>query len=545
MSRVEARLRAAPWWALALLASTASLCMGLATPPSGPAWLVWLGWIPLVLVLRVSTHRSARSLFALGLVGGLCTGLVGFPWIAETLVRFGDFPVPLAWFGLVVFATWTAVPFGAWAIGVAKGPQRGWAAYVWPMALWVCVNDLWPALFPYTPMIGLAQQAEWIQAAEIGGVPLVEAQTIAVGILVADAILDRDRRWLRVGIAIAIPLLSFLLGSWRIATIDADAAQARVVRFGVLQPNTALFAERRGDKMMRLWTHSALAQREGAQVIVWPEAGIYPWVVERPWTHDFRGPRQVLAAHRLPTILGVATRAQGDPYEWNSVVIMNADGEVTGSFDKTVLVPFGEYVPIVDPAWAKSYVPAMSHNYAGEDPARFEVDLVGEGETFHAGPLICYEDIFPGFARDVAVQDGGIEVFVNVTIDTWFGDTAEPWEHLALAQFRSVEHRIPMVRSVAAGTSSVVDTAGRVAAALPVRAPTREQSVEAERLVVDVALPRNTAESPTIFSSVGWLLQWLCIAIGLLVPVIAFVRRRWLSRTPARPPVYSDEPSDR
>jgi apolipoprotein N-acyltransferase len=537
---VAAKLRQAPWWALALIALTSSLCMGLATPPSGPAWLVWLGWIPLVLVLRVSTHRRARSLFALGIIGGLCTGLVGFPWIAETLVRFGDFPVPLAYFGLVVFATWTAVPFGVWAIGVAKGPQRGWAAYVWPMALWVCANDLWPALFPYTPMIGLAQQAEWIQAAEIGGVPLVEAQTIAVGILVADAILDRERRWLRVGIAIAIPVLSFLLGSWRIATVDAHAAQARVVRFGVLQPNTALFAERRGDKMMRLWKHSALAQREGAQVIVWPEAGIYPWVVERPWTRDFSGPRQVLAAHRLPTILGVATRAPGDPYEWNTVVIMNADGEVTGSFDKTVLVPFGEYVPIVDPTWAQSYIPAMSHNYAGEAPARFEVDLVGDGETFHAGPLICYEDIFPGFARDVAVQDGGIEVFVNVTIDTWFGDTAEPWEHLALAQFRSVEHRIPMVRSVAAGTSSVVDTAGRVAAALPVRAPTREQSVEAERLVVDVALPRNTAESPTIFSRVGWLLQWLCIAIGLLAPLVAFGRRRFASRS-----LYSPEPSDR
>lgn len=567
MSRAAAKLRTAPWWALALIASTSSLCMGLATPPSGPAWLVWFGWIPMVLVLRVSTHRRARSLFPLGIIGGLCTGLVGFPWIAETLVRFGDFPVPLAWFGLVVFATWTAVPFGVWAIGVAKGPQRGWAAYVWPMALWVCVNDLWPALFPYTPMIGLAQQAEWIQAAEIGGVPLVEAQTIAVGILVADAILGRERvlwmggragpppperssvefpalavgqsppraggaarAWLRVGIAIAIPVLSFVLGAWRIATIDAEAAQARVVRFGVLQPNTALFAERRGDKMMRLWTHSALAQREGAQVIVWPEAGIYPWVVERPWTRDFRGPRQVLAAHRLPTILGVATRAQGDPYEWNTVVIMNADGEVTGSFDKTVLVPFGEYVPIVDPTWAQSYIPAMSHNYAGEAPARFEVDLVGDGETFHAGPLICYEDIFPGFARDVAVQDGGIEVFVNVTIDTWFGDTAEPWEHLALAQFRSVEHRIPMVRSVAAGTSSVVDTAGRVAAALPVRAPTREESVEAERLVVDVALPRNTAESPTIFSRVGWLLRWLCIAIGVLAPLVAFVRGRFVSR---------------
>ena len=113
----------------------------------------------------------------------------------------------------------------------------------------------------------------------------------------------------------------------------------------------------------------------------------------------------------------------------------------------------------------------MSHNHAGEGPARFTVELTDGSPDFYAGPVICYEDIFPDFVHDVARQDGGVDVFVNVTIDTWFGDTAEPWEHLALAQYRSVEHRIPMVRSVAAGTSSVVDTAGRVAAALPVRAP--------------------------------------------------------------------------
>jgi apolipoprotein N-acyltransferase len=523
---VASWLRVKGWLPLAALAFTASLLMALAIPPHGREWLAWLGFIPLVLVLRVSTHRRVGSLFALGLVGGLCTGLVGFTWIAETLVRFADFPVALAYFGLLVFATWTAVPFGLWAIGVAKGPQHGFIAYAWPIALWVCVTALWPALFPYTPMIGLAQTPEWIQAAELGGVPLVEAQAIAVGILVADAVLATGPRprLLRLGIAAAIPVLSFALGSWRMAVVDEAAAQARVVRFGVLQPNTALFSERRGEKMRRLWLHSAMAEREGADVIVWPEAGIYPWVVERPWTHDLKGPREVLKGHRLPTILGVATRAEGDPYEWNTVVIMTAEGEVTGSFDKTVLVPFGEYIPVVDPAWAQRYIPAMSHNHAGEDPARFTVELVGGSEPFHAGPLICYEDIFPGFAREVAVQDGGIDVFVNVTIDTWFGDTAEPWEHLALAQFRSVEHRIPMVRSVAAGTSSVVDTAGRVAAALPVRAPTKTESFEAERLVVDVALPRNTAESPTFYARFGWLLRWLCIAVGLVAPVAVRVR---------------------
>ena len=324
-------LSAKGWWQLAGISVLASFFMAVATPPEGPAALVWLGWIPLVLVLRVSTKRRARSLFALGWLGGLCSGLIGFTWIGETLERFAHFPAVGAYFGLFVFSAWTAVPFGLWAIGVAKGPQRGWAAYVWPIALWVCVNAVWPSLFPYTPMIGLSQTPEWIQAAELGGVPLVEAQTIIVGILIADAALETNprRRLIKAAIGIAIPVVSYGLGAWRMAQIDAEAEQGRTVRFGILQPNTALMATTRPEKMKRLWTHSAGAQAEGAQVVIWPEAGIYPFVIERPWERDKAGRRRVLFAHRLPTILGVATRKRRDRYEWNSVVMMNAEGDVT------------------------------------------------------------------------------------------------------------------------------------------------------------------------------------------------------------------------
>ena len=299
-----------------------------------------------------------------------------------------------------------------------------------------------------------------------------------------------------------------------------------MVRFGVIQPNTALFANQRFDKMQRLWVMSAAAQQEGAQVIVWPEAGIYPWIQERPWTEDGYGMRRVLKAHQLPTILGVATHEVGDPYEWNTAVVMNAEGEVEGSFDKTVLVPFGERIPLVDPAWAQSYVPAMSHNHAGEDPAYFPVELADGSATYGAGPLICYEDIFADFARQVAAQDQGIEFFVNLTIDTWFGDTAEPWEHLALAQFRSVEHRVPMVRSVAAGASSVIDHGGRLVASIPVTDPAPGRPVGPQRLVQDVALPRNTASSPTIYARGGWLLGPLCVLATLVVPLFVLVRRK-------------------
>jgi len=535
--RVRAKLEALGLLPLAALSFTASLLMALGAPPQGMTWMIWLGFVPLTLVARVSRKRRPRQVFALGWVGGLCTGLVGFPWIAETLERFGGLPAPVAYSGLFLFSAWTAVPFGLWVWGVSRGPDRGWKAWAWPAVLWAALAFAWPSFFPYTVVIGFAEVPAWIQLAELGGVSLVVAQTVIVGVLLADALLGGTRRarLTKVAIALVIPLASTGLGELRLQQIDAERASAPKVRVGIVQPNTALASPYDRDKMLRLRAMSGQARDEGAQLLVWPEAGAFPYRTRRPFVRDFADPqRSVLRGHGLPTIFGAGSFESGVRWEHNTVHAMAADGRVVGSFDKVKLVPFGEYVPWVDPLWAIQQVPSMSHNLAGEGPARFVIEPAADPEgqpasAIAVGPLICYEDIFPSFAHDVATQPGGIELFVNVTIDTWFGDTAEPWEHLALAQLRSVEHRIPMVRSVAAGVSSVVDAGGRLSAHIPARGPTLEQPVMPEVLVHDVALARNTEWDPTPFARFGWLLPWLCMAV-VGAHMLAAVRRTLYSR---------------
>jgi apolipoprotein N-acyltransferase len=54
------------------------------------------------------------------------------------------------------------------------------------------------------------------------------------------------------------------------------------------------------------------------------------------------------------------------------------------------------------------------------------------------------------------------ELLVNMTNDAWFGDTSEPWEHLALSQFRAIEHHRYFVRATNSGVSAIIDPVGRV-----------------------------------------------------------------------------------
>ena len=74
--------------------------------------------------------------------------------------------------------------------------------------------------------------------------------------------------------------------------------------------------------------------------------------------------------------------------------------------------------------------------------------------------MICYEDILAGYLRQVGELHPNL--IVNMTVDSWYGARTEPWEHLALAVFATVELRAAMVRSVNSGVSALIDPNGRL-----------------------------------------------------------------------------------
>ncbi len=506
-----------------------SLCgwlFALGAPPDGVLLGYWLAAAPFVLVVR-RTSISVRYAACLGLAGGLGVGLGGFPWITELLVKFAGVPVAVGWLGLLGVSLWMAVPYALWAVGIRIGPHDGSRADVWAVALFVALQSLWPNLFPYSPILGFAEAPAFMQLAEVFGVHFVEAIVIGVGLCIARAVTAEAPR-IRVAFlaaALAVPPLLYGYGHLRMAALDAAAEGAPRLVIGLVQPNVPVGRMPLDEKLRRLWEPSAAAEAAGAELVVWPEAGAYPFGVERPYVRDPAfGQRRVLSRHRVQTIFGVNSRDPGARFGYNTVVHLGADGVARGTYDKVNLVPLGESIPLIDPDWVTDRIPTIAHHHAGTTLARFDV---GAG-SIHAAPLICYEDIIPGFVRAMAAQPGGVELFVNVTIDAWYGDSAEPWEHLALAQFRSIEHRIPMVRAVSSGVSAVVDYNGRLAAHIPLRpvAPETLHLYPAEVLVRSVVLPRNSERQPTPFARFGWMFPHLCQVFVALALVHVWVERR-------------------
>jgi apolipoprotein N-acyltransferase len=268
-------------------------------------------------------------------------------------------------------------------------------------------------------------------------------------------------------------------------------------------PNEGMVRHLRATKELR---------DQGVDFVVWSETSAM-----RPMREEDAKrlvPYEIGRRLGLPAIFGaVLVKPHPDPRRryvyFNSALSTDARGEVDGRYDKEFLLAFGEYLPFGDTFPALYEASPNSGRFSpGTELTPLYIDLNG---TKHAvATLICYEDILPSFTNR-AVAATGAELLVNMTNDAWFGDTSEPWEHLALAKLRAIEHRRFLVRSTNSGVSAVVDPVGRVIA------QTGTFREEATSAVV------RWMKSSTVYEKVGdipWYLLSLALVLG------AFIRKR-------------------
>jgi apolipoprotein N-acyltransferase len=216
--------------------------------------------------------------------------------------------------------------------------------------------------------------------------------------------------------------------------------------------------------------------------VIWGENAATFFVEEQPVYRD-------AMARAIPPggllITGAPRRSPGPPLRiWNSVVAVDARGAVVGHYDKSHLVPFGEYVPL------REFLPIDKVAYgavdysAGDGPRTLEL-----GALPPVSVLICYEAIFPGAVVDRAHRPAWL---LNLTNDAWYGVTAGPHQHLAIARLRAVEEGLPLVRAANTGISAVFDSYGRELGRIGL----------ARQGVLDFRLPPPLAE-PTPYARYG------------------------------------------
>lgn len=496
-------------------AMACAACMVFASPDTDLWWLGFVGWV--FWLAAIEGLRPSRA-FWVGWACGTATVFFGFFWLTELMVRFAAFPM---WATLLVHLIFAAFQGLQWAIPAAAlnwlRRRTGRDVLLLAPLCWVAGEALLPHIFPSYLALMWCWQPLWLQVAEIGGVTTVGLVQLSInaGLFVVAREYLRGRGLDRRAAAVAIGTLvaAPTYGAIRMAQVDALMAAAPKVKVGVVQGNFGITEWAQGRMkygiLKKLQEQSARLEAQGAEVLLWGETA-YPFSYQLPREGGqdlpIGNPRRIRRSFTIPLVFGVVTADRSkSPFAWNTARVLGKDGALGSLYDKVYPLWFGEYVPLVDPEWYLSIVKSASHINPGPGPGALSVTTAG-GE-WRLGPLICYEDILPRFARGVAGE--GIHAFVNLTNDSWFGKSKEQYQHMGLAVLRTIENRRALLRSVNAGVSAYIDPNGRVVQQLDSTNPDDDGPLPADGFVADV--PMMDPEYRTIYTRVGELFNALVL----------------------------------
>lgn len=497
-------------WRRALLAFVLGLVSVAALPPVNAAPILWLT-LPCLLWVLDGAKRG-RAAFAIGWWFHFGYFTLGLYWISFAMLV--DFE--RTWFFLPLSAT--VLPAGLALFGggaswlVCKLVPAGRLARIPALALaWVGAEWLRGHIltgFPWN-LIGYSW-ANWLPVLQsTAWVGIYGLSLFTVLAAAAPAALGWSRAWrgwATMGVGIALLAVLALAGQMRLGTIAADDAvpnvQLRLVQLNISQ-SQKWRAERRESTFAQYLDLSRQPAGPGqppATVIIWPETAIPALLDSDPQ----RRARVATAVPRDGLIITGAPRADIGPDKktqfWNSLFAIDELGFIAGAFDKAHLVPFGEYVPLRGLLPLEPLVAGRTDFSPG--PGLRTLLLPGLPPV---SPLICYEVIFPG--KVTAAGAPSPAWLLNITNDAWFGYSAGPYQHFAIARVRAVESGLPLVRVANAGISGVVDAAGRIRIAMPL----------GHDGVLDAALPPALNTIPPYHRWGDWILAALLLILATLL----------------------------
>ena len=510
-----------------LPALISGLLLTAAFPKTGSSWVAWVALVPLLFSLA---GLSPKACFAAGFFTGWIHFLTLGYWLITTIMTYGGVPLLPALMFYLGLAACLAVYFGLFGLLLSWLRAGPTAVMVGVPFIWVGLEFLRSHLFTGLPwgVLGYSQfdRLCLIQMADIAGVYGISFVIVLTNAAAASLLLWLTKRPWRempvkkdtVMVMVAAVFTCFVAvcgyGRWRLGNIADVVTSAPSLTIAVVQGNIS--QGQKWDREFRLAVtekHLAMARRTTGRdpdLIVMPETAMpFYFFYEQDLTD------MVLAAARdTGTFILAGAPAfetvPGGILSYNSAFLINPAGKVLDRYDKTHLVPFGEYIPF------GQYLPFIDKLVAGVGD--FTPGTSGRILSMNGcrlGVQICYEIIFPGICRKMV--ENGAEIIINITNDAWYGRTSAPYQHFSMTVLRTVENRRSLVRAANTGISGFIDPTGRIRAETGLfvdSAPVYQVPIINER---------------TFYNRMGDLPAILCLLLVLSIParkILEFSRRK-------------------
>ena len=436
----------------ASLAAGALTVAGFAPPAVFPLPFLTLAGL-LHLWRRAATPQAA---FWTGFAFGAGVFGVGASWVYVSLHDFGMMPAPLAAIGTLAYCAILALyPAAAgWCLArLQLGPLAS-ALFAFP-ALWTLFEWLRGWIFTGVPWLALGYSQ--LDSPLAGFAPLFGvygvsfATAFCAGVLV---VLTAGSVKARLAGGVAL-IFAFGLGQI-LKQIDWTSPQGAPLKVALLQGNIPQDLKFRPDRYAAtLATYGRLIEASQAGLIVLPETAIPRFLdaVDPGYLKDIA---RIAAERRADVLIGVPIRDREGRY-FNSVISVGASP--SQRYDKSHLVPFGEFVPPGFGWVVKTFaIPLSDFSLGPKNPK--PLALAGQ----LVAPNICWED---AFGEEIIRQLPQATLLVNVSNVAWFGDSLAPAQHLQISRMRALETGRAMLRATNTGMTAIIDPRGGVVAKLP------------------------------------------------------------------------------
>jgi len=447
-----------------LLAVLSGIMLTASFPPGNLSFLAWFALVPL---LKSLDNKSPSPAFRLGLITGMAHYLTLLYWIVVVLGHYGNLNIVVSFIPLILLCLYLALYSGLFSsLTTYLGGSR--LDLIFMAGFWVGLEYIRSKLltgFPWC-LLGYSQYEHLyvIQIADICGVYGLSFLIIfSNGLIYWLLFMYHERRssllkW-QVLIAVLMAGSTFAYAHYRLTGDLSGGKSRKSVNAVIIQGNIdqsvkwdPAYQEETMATYLRL-TRTGLDFRPG--LIVWPETAL-PFFFQDNVKFS---PRVLSFAMEsgAPLVFGSPAykRVSGMTRYYNRAYLLTPDDQPINYYDKVHLVPFGEYVPLGRfLSFVYRLVPAAGDFDVGDKVAPLK------HEGLSAGILICFEVIFPELARAHARK--GANILVNLTNDAWFGMTSAPYQHLSMTVCRSVENRLPTIRSANTGFSAFISPRGEI-----------------------------------------------------------------------------------
>jgi apolipoprotein N-acyltransferase len=435
----------------------------------------WLQMATFALTFALITQASN------GYLAALTAGIFGFAhfasglfWLYISLHVYGDLSIMLALAALAVFvlylALYPALAAALWHVCLSsQSSKTGWRSSLVFASAWMLTEWLRGTVLTGFPWLanGYAQvDGPFAGYAAIVGVYGVSGLLVLSSALLVQASAAAASRQWRTALLPAVTVLLLIGGGLAATKIAWTKPIHAPLTVRLLQGNVkqAMKFEPIGIEAA-IQRYQSLITAGRADLILTPETAL-PMVIHNLPLSFVRAVHLFSANTHSAVMLGAVgttTSSTGQTHFTNSLFGISPDSATVYRYDKTHLVPFGEFVPLGF-RWLVQRMKIPLGDFARGAIIQQPFTVQGQSLAFN----ICSEDLFgEEIARTLRLASTPGNILVNASNFAWYGDTIVLDQSLQIARMRALETGRPMLRATNTGTTAAIDADGRVIARLP------------------------------------------------------------------------------